>query len=157
VPRLAISVDLPDPEPVVAPRLVTVLCEYAERPDLVLSVALGVAGSALGVPVRLEALRRPRDPDAIAIVMSARHRTDWFPSFRGDVRVEPRGPLASRLRLDGDYAVPLGAVGLIVNRRVLNGAAERSLREFLARLKHDVVEEIRRSELAIRTNEGSRA
>jgi hypothetical protein len=103
--------------------------------------------------VRLE-IPEGRTATSIPLVLAAREQTDWFPAFHGEARSEELGRLESRLRLVGDYAVPLGSLGTIVNRRVFGGAAQRSLRAFLERLRADVLDEIRRSELAIRHREG---
>ena len=79
--------------------------------------------------------------------------TDWFPAFRGELRSDAEGPLSSRLLLIGDYEIPLGTIGTIVNRSLLGNAAERSLRAFGERFRADVLDEIRRSELDIRRHE----
>jgi hypothetical protein len=147
--ELTINSTLPSPQAVVAPRLLTVLKGYAERGDFTLTVDLGLAHAAMSVPVSLE-LGEGRSATAIPLTLAAREHTDWFPAFHGEARSEEAGPLASRLRLIGDYEVPLGALGSVVNRRVLGGAAEHSLRGFVERLRADVLDEIRRSELAIR-------
>jgi hypothetical protein len=149
MPQISSACTLPSPQDLVAPRLFTVLCGYAERDDFTLTVDLGVAQAAISVPVRVE-LSEGRSATAIPLTLAARRNTDWFPSFRGEVRSEEQDPLASGLRLIGDFDVPLGALGLIANRRVLGSAAERSLRAFVDRLRADVLDEIRRSELDIR-------
>lgn len=151
--EVTINSTMPSPQAVVGPRLLTVLTGYAERDDLALTVDLGVARAAMSVPVRLE-LREGRSATSVPFTIAARAHTDWFPAFNGEARSEEQGPLASRLRLVGDYVVPLGALGTIVNRRVLGGAAARSLRAFVVRLRADVLDEIRRSELDIRHHEG---
>jgi hypothetical protein len=156
MPQIAINSILPAPQAVVAPRVLTVLCGYAARDDLRLTVDLGVAGAAMSVRVRLE-LAGGRNATAFPISIAAREHTDWFPAFNGEVRSEEQDRLTSRLRLTGGYDVPLGAVGIIVNRRVLGGAAQRSLRAFVERLRDDVLDEIRRSELDIRHRESARA
>ena len=155
MPKITVTSALPDPQAVVVAPLHTVLSGYAERADFALTVSLGVGGSALGVPVRVDVLGR--DAQGASLAMHARKRTDWFPVFNGTIRVEPHGPMESRLYFAGEYEVPLGAVGLIVNRRVLNGAAERSLRAFAERLRSDVIDEVRRSELDVRPHALDRA
>jgi hypothetical protein len=152
--EIAINKILPSPQAVVAPRLLTVLRGYAELDDFTLTVDFRLARAAMSVPVRL-ALPEGRSATAIPLALEAREHTDWFPVFRGEARSEEWGPLATRLRVVGDYEVPLGALGLIVNRRVFGGAAERSLRTFVERLRHDVLDEIRRSELDVRRRERS--
>lgn len=149
MPQITTACTLPAPQALAAPSLFTVLCGYAERDDFTLTVDVGAAHAAITVPVCV-ALREGRSAFSIPLTLGARRNTDWFPSFRGEARSEDQGPLASRLRLIGDFEVPLGALGLIVNRRVLGSAAERSLRAFVERLRADVLDEIRRSELDIR-------
>jgi len=151
MPQITINSILPSPQAVVAPRLLTVLRGYAEH-DFAMTVDLGIAHAAMSVPVCLE-LPEGGSATSIPLVLSARAHTDWFPAFRGEVRSEEQGPLASRLRLTGDYEVPLGALGIIANRRVLGGAAQRSLRAFVERLRTDVLDEIRRSETGVRNRE----
>jgi hypothetical protein len=155
MPAITVNSTLPSPQAVVAPRLLTVLRGYAERDDYALTVDLGLAKAAMSVPVRIE-LSDERAGEAVPLTLAAREHTDWFPQFRGEVRSEAQGTLSSRLRLIGEYDVPLGAVGTIVNRRVLGGAAQRSLRAFVERLRADVLDEIRRSELGIRAREAQR-
>jgi hypothetical protein len=153
MPEITINSTLPSPQAVVAPRLLSVLRGYAEQEDFALTVDLGIAGATMSVPVRLE-LPEGRSANSIPLTLAAREQTNWFPVFHGEARSEEQGPLASGLRMIGDYVVPLGALGIIVNRRVLGGAAERSLRAFVERLRNDVLDEIRRSELAILHVEG---
>ncbi|MBV9438849.1 MAG: hypothetical protein JOZ24_02535 [Candidatus Eremiobacteraeota bacterium] len=152
MPSFELTATVPSPRAVVMPRLLTVLRGYAERPDFALTVDLGVARAAMSVPVALE-LPAGRTASSVPLTLQACEHTDWFPVFTGEIQSEDRGPLASSLRLSGVYEVPLGALGTIVNRRVLRGAAERSLRAFAERLRTDVLEEIRRSELAVRQAE----
>jgi hypothetical protein len=153
MPKLAINSTVPSPQAVVAPRLLTVLKGYAERNDLMLTVDLGLARMAMSVPVRLE-LGEGCNATSIPLTLAAREHANWFPAFKGEARSEEQGPLASRLRLIGEYEVPLGGLGTVLNRRVLRGAAARSLRAFVVRLRADVLDEIRRSELDIRRREG---
>jgi hypothetical protein len=155
MPQITVNSTLPSPQAVVAPRLLTVLRGYAERHDFALTVDLGIAHAAMSVPVCLE-LSEERSATSVPLAIAARAHTDWFPAFHGEVRSEEQGPLASRLRLIGDYDVPLGALGIIANRRVLGGAAQHSLRAFVERLRADVLVEIRRSELDIRHREALR-
>lgn len=151
--EITVNSIVPSPQAVVGPRLLTVLKGYAERNDLMLTVDLGIGRASMSVPVRLE-LGGARSSTSIPLTLAAREHTDWFPVFNGEARSEAEGSLASRLRLVGDYTVPLGALGTIVNRRVLGGAAARSLRAFVVRLRADVVDEVRRSELDVRRREG---
>ena len=139
----------------VAPRVLVVLSSYVARNDVALTLDVGVAGAAMSVPVTV-ALgdSHMRTPASVPIALKATHRSGLFPAFRGVVRSEGTGTLESILRLDGEYDVPLGALGGIVDRTVLRHAAKRSLGAFLDRLRADVITEIQRAELAIRRHEG---
>jgi hypothetical protein len=155
MPDIAIDTRLPDPQAVVAPRLLTVLGGYSSRDDVVLALDVGIAGAAMSVPVTVELRDSPtRTPNAIPIALRATHHSGLFPAFHGAVRSEGVGNLESVLRLDGTYETPLGMFGSIADRTVLGHAAERSLRSFLERLRADVIAEIQRAELSIRRSEG---
>jgi len=155
MPDITIDASLPSPQAVVAPRLATVLRGYEQRTDVALTHDLRVAGAAVTVPVTVEtAAADTGTPSAIPLSMHATHRTAWFPSFRGQVRSEAVGPLESILRLVGSYETPLGAIGELADVTILGHAAERTLRSFLDRIRSDVIDEIRRSELNIRRREG---
>jgi len=153
---IAIDTTLPTPQAVVAPRLFTVLSGYAARNDFVLTLDLGLAGAAMSVPVTVEVGdSNARTATAVPIGLRASRHAGWFPRFRGEVRDEAVGPLESILRLAGTYETPLGPLGEVADRTVLGGAAERSLRTFLERLRADVLEEIARAELDVRRRAGS--
>ena len=155
MPVIAIDTRLPDPQAVVAPRLLTVLSGYSARHDVVLALDVGVAGAAMSVPVTVEFRDSlSRTPNAVPIALRATQHSKLFPAFEGAVRSEAAGNLESVLRLDGSYETPLGIVGSIADRTVLGHAAERSLRSFLDRLRADVIAEIQRAELSIRRSEG---
>jgi hypothetical protein len=152
MPEIAINSKLSSPQRTIAPRLLTVMRGYAERAGFALTVDLGFGRAAMSVPVRLE-LTGGESATSVPFQLGSRERTDWFPVFRGEASVEEWGALGSRLRLVGNYEVPLGALGTMVNRRVLGGVAERSLRVFLDGLRDDVRDEIHRSEAEIRQRE----
>jgi hypothetical protein len=155
VPDIAIDTRLPDPQAVVAPRLLTVLSGYSSRNDVVLTLDVGVAGAAMSVPVTVDlGDSHRRTPNAASIALQATHHRALFPTFHGTVRSEALGNLDSILRLEGTYEIPLGIFGHVADRTVLGHAAERSLSSFLDRLRIDVVEEIQRAELSIRHSEG---
>lgn len=155
MPHITIETTVPSPQAVVLPRVITVLRGYEGRDDVVLSHDLPVAGAAMSVPVTVETPGAERStPAAVPLVLRAAHHASWFPTFHGHVRSEAVGPLESTLQLEGTYDTPLGAIGDFADVTVLGHAAERSLRSFLDRLRSDVIDEIRRSELSIRMREG---
>jgi hypothetical protein len=152
MPRIDLRRTVSCPQRALAPRLLTVLEGYAARSDIVLTVDVGVAGAAMSVPVDVAiGDAATRAPEAIPVVLKALRRSAWFPVFHGEIRNEPGGPLESSLHLDGTYETPLGPIGTIADRTILGHAAERSLKAFLERLSTDVLVEVRRAELAIRT------
>jgi len=155
MPDITIDTSIPGPQAVVTPRLITVLRGYEGRTDVTLTHALHVGGATVAVPVTAATGGADAGtPSAIPLSMRATHHTAWFPSFRGHIRSEAVGPLDSILRLEGTYETPLGALGDLVDATLLGHAAERTLRAFLERIRSDVIDEIRRSELSIRQREG---
>jgi hypothetical protein len=62
-----------------------------------------------------------------------------FPAFSGAINVSPVGSAASELWLQGQYDVPLGALGAAVDATLLRGVAERSLGKFLDFLAKTIV------------------
>jgi hypothetical protein len=155
MPDVTFDTSVPSPQAVIAPRLLTVLGGYASRNDFVLTLDLGVAGAAISVPVIVEVGdHHTRTSTVVPIALKARQHAGWFPIFRGEVRSEAAGPLGSIVRLNGSYETPLGALGDVADRTVLAHAADSSLRAFLDRLRSDVLEEVRRAELGIRSRSG---
>ena len=158
MPDVTIDTRVPDPQAVVAPRLLTVLGGYSSRNDVALTLDVGIAGATMNVPVTVDlGDSKGSTPNAVLIALRATHHTALFPTFHGAVRSEAVGTLESILRLDGTYETPLGMFGHVADRTVLGHAAERSLRSFLERLRADVVDEIQRAELSIRRNAGRRS
>jgi hypothetical protein len=152
MPQITIDTTVSSPQVVVLPRLVTVLRGYEEREDVVLSHDLRLAGAAMSVRVIVETAGADRrTPAALPLVLRAAHHASWFPTFHGQVCSDAVGPLESILRLDGRYEMPLAAIGEFADSTVLGHAAERSLRSFLDRLRRDVLNEIRRVELDVRS------
>lgn len=78
--------------------------------------------------------------------IAAERSAALFPVFAGTIEVAPHGMLSSALVLDGEYTVPLGLLGAVADRTVLNDVAQASLRRFLARLADDVAADVLRRE-----------
>ena len=153
--RITLEALLSSPQAAIAPRLLTVLNGYASRQDFTLTADLAASGASLSVPVIVEVGdHRTRTATVVPFELRARRRADWFPKFLGVARIQDGGPLESVLQLAGVYEVPLGALGGVVDRVVLGGAAQRSLRVFLERLREDVLEEVRRAEFDVRRQAG---
>jgi hypothetical protein len=75
-------------------------------------------GGSLVVPMEWEAI----------------HFSRLFPMLSGDLELAPLGPHSCRIILSASYAVPLGEVGRRLDRLVLHGVAESTVRSFLQRL-----------------------
>lgn len=131
----------------VAPVLVERLDAYAAERD---HDAIALEGLRLRVPVRLEVEERVGvPPDGARVKIAAVHESGLFPIFTGTIRVEPQGPLTSRLVLTGSYALPLGPIGALADRTVFADVAADGLRRFLAHLKSEVCTATLRRELGI--------
>jgi len=65
----------------------------------------------------------------------AARRSELYPELEGHLRLEPRQPSGSRLRLDGHYAPPGGKLGATVDRVLMHHIAEASVRDFLSRVR----------------------
>ncbi len=149
MPELTVRATLPASASVVVRPFATVLHGYAERDDFRLSVALGIAGGQVTVPVCV-GLPEGTGAPSVRVLLAARRHTDWFPSFDGVLRIEAHDALTSVLSMSGTYRLPLHYLGTAVDRTVLGRAAEHSLRTFVERLREEVLMETRRSELGVR-------
>ncbi len=68
----------------------------------------------------------------------AARRSELYPELEGHLRLEPRRPSGSRLRLDARYAPPGGKLGATVDRVVMHHVAEASVRDFLSRVSRQL-------------------
>lgn len=144
--RVHLEATLPTAAQLVAPVLLTRLDAYRVEPPSAWTLrALGVQ-EPIVVIVR-EHVGKP--PDGARIVISARKRAHLFPVFDGVLRIEPRDRLSSRLILEGSYTVPAGPAGTAVDRTVLAGVAESSLREFLRVLKDETARAVLQHETGV--------
>jgi hypothetical protein len=151
MPHIDTTVRMSSPATAVLPRVATVLAGYSQRNDITLVHRLNVADAAIGVPITVEVCTTPREtPNAVSIRLRAARHTSLFPTFEGRVQSEPAGPLESALRLIGTYEIPLGLLGEAVDETLLRHAARATLTAFLERLRIDVIDEVRRSELSVR-------
>lgn len=63
-----------------------------------------------------------------------------FPALDADVTLSPAGPRTAKLRLDGSYRPPLGAVGERLDRAILHRVAAATIQSFMARVAAVVAE-----------------
>jgi carbon monoxide dehydrogenase subunit G len=57
-----------------------------------------------------------------------------FPALDADLTLTPKGPGATRLRLDGSYRPPLGSLGERLDRMILHRVAAATIDSFVARI-----------------------
>jgi hypothetical protein len=134
--KIQLSEDTACGAPFVAPILVARLTALQHDPSA--SHALSTLG--LRVNVRITVGATVGDPpDGAAITMQAqRESAAFFPVFAGTLRVVPVDTFSSRLVLAGTYRVPLGALGVVVDRTLLSGTAKRSLQTFLSETRDEI-------------------
>jgi len=122
-----------------------------EPPFDELALAVGLrslhipVGGELRIPVATHVELAPMRWEA-AIELQAVDHPGLFPRFHGTLTLNPVGPMASELWLQGTYNAPLGALGERIDATVWHGAAERSLRELLERIAAGLVAKIRERE-----------
>lgn len=90
-----------------------------------------------------------KPPRGITVTIAAERNAALFPVFHGALEVVPHGMLSCAVVLDGEYTVPLGLLGAVADRTVLNAVAQASLRRFLARLGEDVAGDVLRKEAGL--------
>jgi hypothetical protein len=62
-----------------------------------------------------------------------------FPALDADITLSPDGDQATRLRLDGAYRPPFGAVGAALDRAMLNRVAAATIRSFVGEIADAIV------------------
>jgi hypothetical protein len=135
--RTSAGVPLEAPRELAAPVLEGVLRRFASEAPL-LSVDLAhdlqfPVEASVDVPVRVSLLT-VRPPASYEIRLEAAEQRGYYPAFDGVLSIVTAGASSSTLELDGTYAVPLGALGEMLDMTLLAGAAESSLMRFLRRL-----------------------
>jgi hypothetical protein len=120
-----------DPGAVVAD-VVTAADRHARRFTTVLGVELaGGGGVRHAVVVELGRAHPGGERTALAIRWHADGHQRLFPTFEGELDVEPDGPDATRLTVQGTYAVPLGPIGHFGDGLVGRRIARQSLASFV--------------------------
>lgn len=82
-----------------------------------------------GALVDIGPVERSDDAIRVGIGWQSDSITPLFPVFAGRLTIRPGG-----LFLDGDYAPPLGRLGLLIDARLLHFVARRTAQTFLARI-----------------------
>lgn len=82
-----------------------------------------------GALVDIGPVERSDDAIRVGIGWQSDSITPLFPVFAGRLTIRPGG-----LFLDGDYAPPLGRLGLLIDARLLHFVAGRTAQTFLARI-----------------------
>ncbi len=65
--------------------------------------------------------------------IDAEQHREWFPTFAGHLEAS-RSERGTLLALDGDYVVPIGPAGELIDRLLLHSIAESSLSSLLSRI-----------------------
>ena len=123
------------------PAIESVLREFSRAGRLNLSIDLAADLQAplevsLAVPVTVRAVRGEL-PSEFAVRIVPAVKRQFYPSFRGMLRITPARQYSSVIDLSGTYSVPLGALGHALDATFLRGSAESSLKRFLAALVDD--------------------
>jgi hypothetical protein len=101
----------------------------------------------LGVPIEAEVHGRPFQYEC-TLKIAASGGAELFPKFSGNLNISALGSGASELWLQGQYDVPLGGVGAAIDATLFNGAAKRSLTEFLDFLARTLTDNVQRRQQA---------
>jgi len=102
------------------------------------------AGWRVSVPVSVETKEnRFRGESAVQIVAAT--APGLFPRFEGTLSISPLGDNGSELWLRGDYTVPGGTAGSVVDATALRGAAAGSLRDFATWLAERIDERVQKN------------
>jgi hypothetical protein len=105
----------------------------------------------VSIPIEAEVQSRPLQYEC-GIKIAAGGSAEFFPKFSGTITISALGSGVSEMWLQGDYVVPLGALGEAIDATLLNGTAKRSLAAFLdmladtltANVKSEQESEVRR-------------
>lgn len=108
----------------------------ADGEELLMRIGPDVAAGLLSREVRVSVGICHERGRSVVVPMEweAAHLARIFPVLSGDLELAPLGPASCRLILSASYAVPLGDLGRRLDRMVLHGVAESTVRSFLRRL-----------------------
>ncbi len=117
--------------------------------ELLARVGVKVAGVPVYKNVKLELGQPPVRIGSNRMLM----RVSWhtlggpplFPSLEGHLELEGASPQQTTLGLKANYAPPLGGLGRLVDRTLLRGLAQATMKDFLERLAQALDVQIRSS------------
>lgn len=127
--------------------------EKGEWADFALYITLAALGlpdvGYVAIPVKLDNFKESVEPrHEISFRLHARRSPEAFPVFEGGIGIDSTGPSNSLLWLGGNYEVPLGGFGAILNNTMAHGTAERSLWNMLVELGDAIQARVERREMA---------
>jgi hypothetical protein len=99
----------------------------------------------VGIPIDAEVQGRPFQYQC-GIKIAAHGGAELFPKFAGSVNISALGSSASEIWLQGDYEVPLGAIGAMLDATLFYGTAKRSLTAFLDMLANTITANVKREQ-----------
>lgn len=129
--------------------LVADVVTAADRRDRRFTTTLGVdlaGGGGVRHAVVVE-LGRPHpggQQTALTLCWRAQAHQRLFPTFEGELQVEPEGPGETQLTVSGTYAVPLGPIGHFGDGLVGRRIARQSLASFVEQVAERLDREVHR-------------
>jgi hypothetical protein len=85
----------------------------------------------VAIPIRLMVKKDSGTARSFDITFNSANLPEAFPTFEGNISVEPAGLGESRLRLRGGYDPPMHIFGNLLDRALAPGVAARSLENFV--------------------------
>lgn len=70
----------------------------------------------------------------IPVAWRATGPSELFPTFEGDLKLEPVDRAACRLEISGNYQPPLGTLGREIDAAVMHNVAEGTIRNFVEKV-----------------------
>lgn len=124
-----------------------------EWADFALVSTLGSLGlpdvGYVAVPVDILVLDEQLEPrHQVRFEVRARKNPEAFPVFKGAAGIEGDGPSTSGLWLGGSYDVPLHGIGLLFDKTVARGMAEKTLENMVDAFADGVAARVERREIA---------
>jgi hypothetical protein len=122
--------------------------ERSQRGEIALEAVAHAGGAAemarLAVPVVIESNAATAPPhEDLTLTIHARSAESAFPTFAGSIVVEGQDAALSRVRLEGAYHVPMGALGAAADAVAFEGVARDSLRRMFENLVADARKAVR--------------
>jgi hypothetical protein len=117
--------------------------------ELLARVGVKVAGVPVYKHVKLELAQPPLRIGSNRMLMSVSWHTlggpPLFPVLEGHIEVESASAEQTTLSLKANYAPPLGGLGRLVDRTLLRGLAQATVKDFVERLAQALDVQIRSS------------